>query len=412
MNKNHRHGFLAAAGGIALTLCGLAGAGTAGAAQGAVRLPGPGAALPAGFVPAAASLLTPARGFVLGGVGCRAGHPCRARLAATTDSGDHWHFLTAPDVPTDPPNTEAGAVTRVLFATARTGWLYGPALWSTHDGGSHWRKLSLGGPVESMATAGGRVYSVIAPAGGQRSGLYSSPAGRNAWTRVGHVTVKPFTGLAVSGTAAWLTGSTRVWATGDGTRWHRYPVRCPAPYNRDGVGGLAAASPSQVYFLCLSDAGAGSQPKAMLYSADGGKTDHLTGIAPESGTGIDALAVPPGRTSVITMGTEFALDRSADGGKTWKEILNYGGGAMWSSLSFASRTAGWAIVTSGSRQLLRTTDAGRTWHQVRFTSPAHPVTAYVNHDDSGPATPIRTATNTALKPIKAGRSPAAIAITP
>jgi YVTN family beta-propeller protein len=411
MSRNLRRGLLAAAAGIALTGSGLAGAGTAGAAPGAVRLPASGAALPASFAPVAASFLTPARGFVLGGSGCTAGHRCRAMLAATSDGGGYWHLLAAPDVRTS-PYAPRGTVTRVLFAAARTGWLYGPALWSTHDGGAHWRKLSLGGAVKAMAAAGGRVYAVVTPPGGQRSELYASPAFRDAWARVGRIAVQPFTALAVSGTAAWLTGSSRVWATADGRAWHRYPVRCPAPYNRDGVGGVAAASRSQVYFLCLSDAGAGSQPKAVLYSADGGRTQHLAGIAPSHGTGISPLAVPPGRPQVITLGTVFSLDRSADGGKTWKQALSYSSGATWNSLSFVSRTTGWAVVTSVSGQLLRTIDAGRTWHQIRFTRPPDPVTAYVVNAGSGTVTPIRAATGKPLKAIRVGTNPAAIAITP
>jgi YVTN family beta-propeller protein len=39
-------------------------------------------------------------------------------------------------------------------------------------------------------------------------------------------------------------------------------------------------------------------------------------------------------------------------------------------------------------------------------------TAYVGNYDSGTVTPIRIATNTALKPIKAGKNPAFITITP
>jgi len=39
-------------------------------------------------------------------------------------------------------------------------------------------------------------------------------------------------------------------------------------------------------------------------------------------------------------------------------------------------------------------------------------TAYVVNTDSGTVTPIRTATNTALAPVKVGRGPVAIAITP
>jgi DNA-binding beta-propeller fold protein YncE len=42
-------------------------------------------------------------------------------------------------------------------------------------------------------------------------------------------------------------------------------------------------------------------------------------------------------------------------------------------------------------------------------SPLHPVTAYVL-SGSGRVIPIRTATNTALRPIKVGRGPPAIAV--
>jgi hypothetical protein len=46
-------------------------------------------------------------------------------------------------------------------------------------------------------------------------------------------------------------------------------------------------------------------------------------------------------------------------------------------------------------------------------SRAHPVIAYVGaYTPSGTVIPIRTATNTALPPIKTGRSPGTIAITP
>jgi hypothetical protein len=64
--------------------------------------------------------------------------------------------------------------------------------------------------------------------------------------------------------------------------------------------------------------------------------------------------------------------RSANGGKTWAEIAVSGtsGGVSLSSLSYVSPTVGWVVVNqpgfSGPDQLLRTSDAGRTWHPVRF----------------------------------------------
>ena len=408
MNGKLTRTFCAAAAGLALAASGLAGAGAAAAGPETGGLQAPSrAAVPAGFEPAAASFLSPARGVVLGGTGCAGGQACRVRLAATADGGAHWHYLTAPAI------SLYGPVSRVLFATARDGWLWGPALWSTHDGGAHWRKLSPGGAVKSMAASAGRVYAVVAPPGGSRSELLTSPAGRDAWARVGQIAVQPFTGLAVSGSAAWLAGRSHLWATADGVHWHRYPFRCPAPYNIEGLASITAASPSDVFFLCLSDAAMAQQGKAVLFSANGGRTEHLAGSAPTSGVG-GVIAVPPRRPRVITLAAEYSIDRSADGGKTWSaKYVGIGGGAPWNSLAYVSRTAGWAEVGSPPYSgLLRTTDAGRTWHQVRFVGLHEPVTAYVANSGSGTVTAISTATSRVLKTIKVGFDDTAIAITP
>ncbi len=350
---------------------------TSALAAGLMRPAGPGvaAAVPTGFRPASASFLSPASGFVLGGVGCTVQRPCAARLVATTDGGARWHFVQAPAVRLS-GLTSGGSVSRIVFASRRAGWLYGPALWSTRDGGAHWRQLALGGAVRLMAASAGRVYAVVAPPGGKPDELFASP-GRDAWARVGHFTAR-FGILAVSGRAAWFgngggfieRSSPYVWATADGAHWHKYPVRCPAPYDRDGLASIAAASPSDVFFLCLSDAAAGQQGKAVLRSVNGGKTARLAGTAPASGSG-GLIAVPPGRPQVITLGTAFFLDRSADGGKTWTAKYHNTGGAPWNSLSYLSQTAGWAEFGSPPDSgLLRTTDAGVTWGQVRFARPA------------------------------------------
>jgi hypothetical protein len=47
--------------------------------------------------------------------------------------------------------------------------------------------------------------------------------------------------------------------------------------------GIAAASPSQVMFLCAGDGAAGSIAKEVLSSSDGGLTVHLAGQAPFQG---------------------------------------------------------------------------------------------------------------------------------
>ena len=60
----------------------------------------------------------------------------------------------------------------------------------------------------------------------------------------------------------------------------------------------------------------------------------------------------------------------------------------------------------------RQADQGRRSGPTAIAITPDGKTAYVANLDSGTVTPIRTATNTALPPIKAGRHPDAIAITP
>jgi hypothetical protein len=56
-----------------------------------------------------------------------------------------------------------GAVSSVLFASPQVGWLYGPGLRYTRDGGAHWHIVSLPGDVESMTAGAGTVYAAVAP---------------------------------------------------------------------------------------------------------------------------------------------------------------------------------------------------------------------------------------------------------
>jgi hypothetical protein len=340
----------------------------------------PAAARPAGFQPAAASFTSPARGVVLGGVGCREPKPCRARLMATTDGGARWHPLAAPRAWL---LNRGPHVSQVVFASRRNGWLYGQSgrrLWATHDGGAHWRKLSLGGGIVTLATSGGTAYAVIAAPGGRRDELLRSPAGRNAWARVGTITGGFGSVLAVSGKAAWFgssnpaTGAGILWATADGTHWHHYPFACAGRGYQ--LSAIAAASRSRVVFLCTDAQGTYHTNKAVLRSVDGGRTEHLTGHAPVPGDDTPGgFAVPRHRSQAITIAAVTPgpdlLYRSANGGRTWAQITIPGtdGGVNIGSLAYQSRRAGWVVAgqpgVSRSR-LLRTLNGGRSWHRVSF----------------------------------------------
>lgn len=317
------------------------------------------ATVPASFQPAAESFITPSWGVVLGGVGCRFAPTCRARLVVTSDGGAHWRFLTAPDV------SLQGQVSAVLFASSRDGWLYGygPSLYATHDGGAHWSTISLGGPIWSMAAGAGTVYAMVFHTSGSQ--LWHSPVTSSKWTRAGTMTGSA---IGVYGTAAWFGSSTRLWATANGVRWQQYPFGCPAGTE---LGAIAAASRSQVAFLCDFAGGMYKTVKDVLVSDNGGRTEQLTGQAPMAGNLYgQSFAVPPGLASVITIaavtpGPDY-LYRSANGGKTWVSITvpRTMGGITLTSLSYVSRPVGAVVVWLD--QLLRTNDAGLSWHAVKF----------------------------------------------
>jgi hypothetical protein len=352
---------------------------TAGSAQAAgqarpASAPGVAAAgVPAGFEPASASFVSPAWGVVLGGVGCSPSRVCLARLAATADGGTRWHLMKAPRVWISEPAAVSShpQVSQVLFASRRDGWLYyqyGSAqVWATHDGGAHWSRISLGGDIQAMAASAGTVYAVVSRPSGDE--LFRSPAGRDAWARVGTMTGEI---LAVSGRAAWFGTSTYLWATAGGVHWHRYPFACPAGTE---LAAISAASRLDVAFLCDFAEGTYHTVKDVLLSVNGGRTEHLTGQAPLAGD-VYGFAVPARNLKVITIavvtpGPSYVY-RSGNGGKTWAEIAIPGttGGVGLNSLSYVSRTVGWVVVSRtgfpGPHQLLRTSDAGRTWHAVTF----------------------------------------------
>ena len=332
-----------------------------------------------GFQPAAASFWSPGSGVVLGAAGC-AKLPCRAQLAATRDGGRHWQPVNTPGLQLVQFPGTGRVVSSVLFASRQDGWLYGgTGLWFTSDGGAHWRQLTLPGKVTVLAAAAGTAYAVVAPARGSAE-LFRSPVGRAAWARAGKMTAaSPI--LAVSGRAAWFANGTSfenppatyLWAAADGTHWHRYPFACPAGY---GLRDIAAATPSHLMFLCTGSGFAGGEGKEIMASADGGKTAHLAGPAPAEGHPM-GFAAPPGRPQVITLAAVSGgswLDTSANAAKTWA-TSTVGGSEPLNSLAYANQTTGWVVLgtpgPNGKHELLRTTNAGHTWHQVSasLTSP-------------------------------------------
>ena len=380
--KTHIMKALTAAGSAgALTLLCLLGAGGAASASSAPVQPGPvvhlaSLTVPGNFQPAAASFVSPTWGVVLGGAGCTASRACRARLAVTADGGAHWSPIRGPAVWLANGGSSLPQVSQVVFADRADGWLYNSGyVWVTHDGGASWREIKLPGTIQTIAASAHAVYAVV----GNR--LYSSPLGGNAWMRVSAGPQSgPMTGnvLALSGNSVWFGADTYVWTTADGAHWARYPFRCSGlaygePYT---LAGISAANARDVAFLCAAPQGMFHTVMKVLVSVNGARSGWQTLKAPPPEGDVAAFAAAPGRFGLISIAVVTpGLDniyRLPKPGQSWTTvgIPGPGGGVPLNSLQFMSPAVGSFVMGDpvfGIRsELLRTTDAGQTWHPVRF----------------------------------------------
>ncbi|MGO8957104.1 MAG: WD40/YVTN/BNR-like repeat-containing protein [Streptosporangiaceae bacterium] len=329
---------------------------------------------PKGFEADSASFVSAQTGFVLGARGCSR-MPCTARLEMTADGGKTWTSVSAPAVSLVPPfsGSPSSAVSSVRFENASDGWLFGPALWATTDGGTQWRRLSLPGHVVALAASDGVVFAAAAPAIGglDAARLYESQVGTAKWKLVSGVS--PAAALTVFGHSVWAGIAPKLWTSTDsGKHWSKLSFHCPqvAP----SPSAVAAASTSDVSVAC-SDQGypqPGFSFKEVFTSANGGRTFHLAGSPAEPGQ-VGMLAMPQGHAKVITLtassGASY-LYRSVNGGKAWGRATYFDGGLGFRDLAYASATTGYVIHFSGGPViayglgLMKTANAGATWKTI------------------------------------------------
>ncbi|HLX33234.1 MAG TPA: hypothetical protein VKR79_10775 [Gaiellaceae bacterium] len=325
-------------------------------------------------IPVAASFVSPDRGWELGRSGCLA---CSA-LRVTADGGHSWTTLPPPPARLSYNTPSAAGVLDVAFADGANGWLFGPGLYSSHDGGRSWTLQQLSG-VSSVEAAAGDVYALT------KTALWRSPAGRDDWTRLPVPSLGGRNGaaFALSGSSVLLLDAGyqgpglglpgKLWFSPNrGTTWHSRTVPCR---HQGGAAAVASAGGHGWLLECYSNeqSSQAQQTSHVVYlTGDDGKTWRSLGRPTRQGEPSRLGGAGNHAFLATESGGADELVGSVDGGRHWRVVLDLAGEGFtgWADLGFLSPSVGFVVGPthyvgpSGRDHVYRTDDGGRRWRVI------------------------------------------------
>ena len=341
-------------------------------------VPGPaGTPVPAHFAPTSVTFVSLHTGWVLGTAPC--GLTNCEELLRTRDGGHTWVALPPP--PVSVADRNAVQQRRVRFANLNDGWIYGPDLWVTHDGGATWKQPSAEGlsadtRVMGLETDGALVHAVFISTTTQVT-IITSPVNRDAW-RAAPVTIPigagpvPAAQLVVQGAGGWIIENDRTVVGGarlENGKWVSWQPPC---IDKGGVAIPTASTQNDVVAVCNEGVWSGDTTNItqnVFVSSDGGTTFHETAAPVADNWQVDGVASAGPNTIVIAgiVNASQVLEATFDGGHSWSAVYNAPANGTWSDIGFTGPTQGIAIKhLEDGGQLLMTTDGGHTWNPVDF----------------------------------------------
>ncbi|HEX9697652.1 MAG TPA: hypothetical protein VGB64_15220 [Actinomycetota bacterium] len=340
-------------------------------------------------VPDALSFVSQSVGFGLN-VACQEAatkRHCSFAATRTADAGVKWTRVgDARDVALDAGDAEP----RVTFADEQHGWIYGPGLIETADGGVTWMPRPIAPRVPTVAARGNAVWATAVECSddGCDVHVFRQTVGDATW----HRRLTPVHSIGRSEAILTLVdpnhafvlvvsedpGRTvllEVESYGDPRRAetfvgpgraHRLPCDDPA---------RVAADTRRVWLACTDPVGSSEQPTRLFTSGDSGANWRLVadtgnasgrkriGNIPAGGmlgdlVALDAETLLMSRNAIHhpAPNTEALISRSATAGETWYTTMPNQDDAL--TLIFIDGQLGWAL---GPNSLFRTIDGGRTW---------------------------------------------------
>lgn len=329
---------------------------------------------------------------------------CMLDAAKTSDGGMNWSdpVSVASDAPSPDPSPGPPAPWLGVRFVGDDGWIFGPGIFQTHDGGRSWRK-TLDGLFPTLEPYGGTVWAIrdCSPANYSvlcTPVLMQSSTRTDVWSRAA---LQPplegapgsaslFLERAPQGVAFLSEAGVRPQAQPDGNRgpsqvlftsrdagrsWHRLAPPC------DGIQAIRSPDGIHVWALCATPCCTGNWVKAVYFSADGGHTWGERADTDYQGQygamdfygSAGPFSIPASGVALYGSSGSAGIWRSSDGGRTWHSTfldMCIEGGEAVTELWFVTPLRGWAIAGNAVDRecptLLRTLDGGITWTPLGY----------------------------------------------
>jgi len=325
---------------------------------------------PSGFIPLATGIeswtwVRDEHGWVLLRRPC--GEAVCPRLRETTDGGRTWKTRPTP----------AARVSGVRFATAKIGWLFGPALVDTRDGGQTWSRVNSDQVVDVEAAHGVAMRMTTADSdcgAGCRYSLDLTKVDGNPWQRLPGAPIYQLPQLLLQGPDTYVASIPNFAGAGEadlrasrdeGATWTDIGDPCAQHTDRQYRTASASAAPGGVLVvLCRSLVPPGA---TVRISTDRGQTFGAPYAIPDVPVGgLSPVAAGSAQTIAVAYSDEHehGVVVTNDGGKTWHTTLQPS--IRPSAASTYPPSLGWqdantARVSFNTDAIWTTRDGGRSW---------------------------------------------------